>query len=978
MRPLSADASSPPRLDVGNERLMCGMRAVPLRPKTFAVLRCLADHPGRLVTKEALVRAAWPGTAVSEGGLMVCIRELREALRDDARTPRYIETVHRRGYRLIGEIVVADEPDGGHEPHRRESSSPGLLVGRAAELECLGESLAHARRGEHRLVFVTGEAGIGKSALVEVFAAEARRHGGVVIGIGQCVEPYGVGEPYLPVLDALGRLCRQPDGRGLVERLARDAPTWLVQMPGLLETANRQVVQERVLGATRDRMLREFGQALLAVTASRTLILVLEDLHWSDQSTLDLLLWLARSSQPTRLMVIGTWRPAEISHVHTLHAELAVRTTCRELLLGFLSEPAVAAYVEARFPGRRIPAGLARSLRARTDGNPLFMVNVVDDWLGQGALAEVGDELLVRVSLGQLETAVPENLRTMIDRHVDRLAPDEQRVLEVASIAGVEFSAASVAAGLDEDVIGVEACCDRLSRRRHVLQADPEKIWPDGTVAGGYRFVHALYAEAISRRVTPGRRAHLHRRLGERQEAAWAGRAPEIAAELSMHFERGQDSRRAVVYRRHAAANALRRSAHVEAVDHLCRAVALFERLPPGRSRLRLELELRIALGTALMAVKGYGAAEVEANYLRAREVGEQLGTTTQLFPMLNGLRRVHLLPGELTAAHEFGERCLSLAEAAAAPKLLVQAHCGLGVVLSFIGDFAGARRHAERGAELYDTRRHVFHAIGSADDPGVGSFSYAGLALWYLGYPDQAVERLQTAIRIAREQAHPFSMAYALVGAAWLHQYRREPQAVRDHAEAVMALSREHAFPLRHAQAVIMAGWALAASGNPTEAIAQIRRGLAAFKETGARVNQTYYLSLLATAHGEAGQRDHALGLLENALEIAGSSGERLWEAELHRLRGEFVLGDGTARAVRSAEACFFRALDVARQQQARSLELRAAVSLSRLWRRRGQHRKTIRLLGPIYGSFTEGLDTPDLSDARKLLKAESDSIRR
>ena len=268
------------------------------------------------------------------------------------------------------------------------------------------------------------------------------------------------------------------------------------------------------------------------------------------------------------------------------------------------------------------------------------------------------------------------------------------------------------------------------------------------------------------------------------------------------------------------------------------------------------------------MAVKGYGAVEVEANYLRAQEVGEQLGQATQLFPMLNGLRRVHLLRGEIAAAHLFGQRCLGLAEAAATPDLLVQAHCGLGVVLCFMGDFGRAPTHSNLGSRpIRRSTSRILTLLGSADDPGVGSNSYAALALWYLGYPDRALERILAAVDLARKQGHPFSLAYALIGAAWLHQYRREPDATHDQAEAVKALSREYGFPLREAQAEIMAGWALAAGRTPTDGIEQIRSGLAAFEATGATANRTYYLALLAEACSDAGQTDEGLRLLEIAL---------------------------------------------------------------------------------------------------------------
>jgi predicted ATPase len=418
----------------------------------------------------------------------------------------------------------------------------------------------------------------------------------------------------------------------------------VVQMPWLVDDTTLQTLQRRVVGATRERMLREMAEALDVVTTLRPLVLVLEDLHWSDASTLDLIALLARRPQPARLLVLGTYRPAEaMTPGHSLHAlkqELQVHRQCEELLLPFLSEAALAEYFAARFPGTALPAGLRHFVYRRTDGNPLFMVNVMDDWLAQGILVAEDGRWTLRQELVELAVGVPDNLRQIIEKQLDRLSPEEQHVLAVGSVAGVEFSAAAVAAGLGQEVVHIEERCESLARRGQFLQSRGEQSWPDGTVAGAYRFTHALYQEVAYTRLAAARRAQLHRRIGEREEAGYGPQGHDRAAVLAVYSERGQEADRALRYLQHAADNALRRSAYPDAITHLTKALALLTALPETPERLQQELDIQVALGPALMVAKGFGHPDVERTYARARVLCQQVGDTPQLFPVLSGLWR--------------------------------------------------------------------------------------------------------------------------------------------------------------------------------------------------------------------------------------------------------------------------------------------------------------------------------------------------
>lgn len=389
-------------------------------------------------------------------------------------------------------------------------------MGREAKLRQLHGWFAQAQRGARQVVFVTGEVGIGKTTVVEACLASLAGDPALWLTWGQCLQHYGAGEAYLPVLDALGRLCRGPEGAHVLALLAQQAPTWLLQLPALLSATELEAVQRRALGATRERMLRELAETLEVLTVARPLVLVLEDLHWSDTATLDLVAWLARRREPARLLVLGTYRPVEvIAHRHPLQAvkqDLSLHGQCAELRLESLPEAAVAAYLAGRFPGQAVPPGLTRALHRRTDGQPLFLVAVVDEMRRQGWVVEGDGPWPAIVEDAAIETLVPESLRELIEQQYDGLGAEAQQVLEAASVAGVEFSAAAVAAGVESAIGPVEECCADLARQRQFLEAHGVAEWPDGTLTECYQFRHALYQQVVYDRVPRARRVALHHR----------------------------------------------------------------------------------------------------------------------------------------------------------------------------------------------------------------------------------------------------------------------------------------------------------------------------------------------------------------------------------------------------------------------------------------------------------------------------------
>ncbi len=975
----------PFRLDPTTHQLWQGEQAVALQPKPLAVLRYLAQRSGQVVPKQELLKTLWAGVFVTKAVLKTCVQAIRKALGDDVTAPRYIETVGRKGYRFVG-----DGSDFGNERTESQPVGPAsLIVGREPALGQLQHWVERTLRGERQLIFVSGEPGIGKTALVDLLQEQLQKQRQVWVGRGQCVEQYGEGEAYLPILEALTDLAKGPGSMRLTESLRRYAPTWLVQLPAVVSEAERQVLHATVHGATRERRLREIVEALEGLSHDTLVVIVLEDLHWGDPSTVELLSAVAQRRQAARLCILGTYRPVEVvMGKHPLKGvkqELHAHGHCQELRMELLPEPAVREYLARRFPQHSFPPELGTLIHRRTEGNALFMGNVVEELVGQTIVVQDNGHWRLTTDLAAL--TIPSTARQLIERQIERLSEDEQRILEAASVVGTDFPVASVAAALKQEIDVIEDICEGIAWQGHFLEEKGIAEWPDGTVSGQYSFRHVLYQNVLYDRIAEARQARLHRMIGERLEAGYSDRAQESAAELAVHFERGRDYRRAVQYLGHAGQNAVRRSANIEAISHLTKGLKLLKTLPDTSERTQQELSLQITLGAPLIATKGYGASEVGQVYNRTRKLCQQLGELPQLFPTLYGLTAFSVVRGELQTAHELSEQLLSLAQNTSDSALLVMAHRASGTTLFFLGEFASAREHFEQGIALYDPQQHRSLKFLYGVDPKGACLGFLAQTLWYLGYPDQALQRTQEILSLGQELAHPYGWVGALWGAAWLHQHCGDARATQARAEAAIALSTEQGFAPLLAMGRIYRGWALAEQGHQEEGLTEMSRGLAAYRATEANNAMPHHLALLGQVYGKAGQTENGLAVLAEALDIVNRTGECQCEAELYRLYGELSLrmGEGEMRrkgeekvghaptlpfALSSPEEHFHKAIEIARQQQAKSLELRATMSLARLWQQQGKQAEARQMLAEIYGWFTEGFDTKDLQEAKTLLE--------
>jgi predicted ATPase len=731
----------------------------------------------------------------------------------------------------------------------------------------------------------------------------------------------------------------------------------------------REALSREMFGATRERMLREMSEALEVLTANQPLVLILEDLHWSDSSTLDLISYLATQNQPAHLMLIGTYRPVElIVRGHPLKAvkqELLAKQRCEELPLAYLSEEAITKYLSVRFPGNRFPAGLARLIRERTEGNPLFMVNAVDYLLTSGLVVkrEGGWDLVGEIE--KVEVGVPDSIKQMIEKQIDHLEPEEQRTLEAASVAGAEFSTLAVAAGLDEPLSVVEGRCDQLARRGQFIQDCGVQELPNGEAVGRHAFIHALYQNVLYERVSTSRRIELHRRIGERGEEVYGDSARQIAAELAMHFERGRDYKSAAKYHQQAADNAIRRFAYREAVGLARRGLELLAKLPDIKEHAQQELCLQLTLGVPLFVTEGYAASSVGAAYLRARDLLHQLGETPDVAEVLWGVWAFHVLRAELATAREMSEEVLDLAERLPYSGLKMRGHLMLGVTLAHMGQFVPAIQHADAALALYDPDRYRDDVFYYAQNPRIATLCHAAWTLWFLGLFDQSLARMQEGLTLATELSEPHGLAHTFYFSAMLHQLRREPKLAQERAEMAITVSTDHGLAMYQAHATIARGWALVEQGAKTEGVEHIRDGLAAHQATGAQVMCPHFMALLGEALGKTGHVEEGLHILDSALSMVARTGEGYYQSELYRLKGKLLL----AQSPESAEGCFLESIKTAQAQGTKSCELRAATNLARVYRDQNKQEEARALLTGVYDWFTEGSDTRDLLEAKVLL---------
>src|SRR5262245_54488552 len=949
---------SPFDLDLPAGQLRRAGTLVALRPKTFSVLVHLAEHPGELITKQALLDAVWGDVAVTEDVVRLSIGELRGVFGDARSAPRFIETVPRRGYRFVatlGEAIGA--------AMARAGDPDVVVVGRGSERAELLAWMGATMSGSRQVGFVTGEAGIGKTTLVELALRELRRApaGRLRLACGQCVEQYGGGEPYMPVLEALAGLCRGPDGPAVEATLREHAPGWVLRATSPRAAGGGG---DEPVGGTHEYTLHRLAVCLEALAADVPLALVVEDMHWSDLATLDLVSLLAHRRQPARLLVLCTLRQADaIVRAHPVvkvKRELVRRGSCRELALGGMPSADVEQYAAARFAGAELPVELVTLLVQGSEGSPFFMTALVQHLIDRGLVAQKGPRWELSEPIDVLQAAIPDGLRALIEPRLDRLPPDELRVLEAASVAGPEFAAHAIAPaqrGSDlHDVERVEQVCDGLVRQEEILSDRGEGAWPDGATSARYAFRHVLFQEVVYRRLPPSTRRRLHQTIGEELETAYAGRTGDVASALAAHFDRSGDVPRAIRYHKESAASASARYAYREARLHLAAALAGVRSQGESPERLAQEATLQENLGWALVFLEGWGAREAAAAFTRVSALADRLDKPRVRFRAMDALLTIHTMRAEYTTVRSLGEQVMALITQLGDPLLGVAVHPTIGAALLHLGDLAGACAHGERGRALIDTTQP---SLG-----GVSTGLLLAAAYAYQGRVARAQALIGEVVTHAATVPIPYFRAHAMTYAAAAGHSLRDVARTQALADEAIRIAAEWGFSVLRTAATMFRSWCAVQEGRVDEGLAALRAAFHDYTMSGTRISTTSYSTQLVEAYLAAGDIAAATETLDAALAFVAETGERLNEHELHRLKGECALASAQAGGKAEAARHFERAITIAADASALLSELRATASLCRIGGRRARDR-----LSRLLARFGPDDDCADVRAARALL---------
>ncbi|MCZ6874514.1 MAG: hypothetical protein O7G88_13465, partial [bacterium] len=701
----------------------------------------------------------------------------------------------------------------------------------------------------------------------------------------------------------------------------------------------------------RQKTLETLVAVLLQQTEGQPVLFILEDLHWIDPSTLELLDLLIDQTPTAALCVLLTCRPA-------FQPPWSSRSYLTQMTLNRLSRSQIERMVEQVADGKPLPAEVLEQITEKTDGVPLFVEELTKAVLESDHLNEVDGQYELTGSLSTL--AIPATLQDSLMARLDRLVT-AKAVAQYAAVIGRQFSYELLQAVSQLDEMTLQRELGRLVKAELIYQRG---LPPQTT----YLFKHALVVDTAYESLLKSTRQQYHQRIAQVLEERFAETAEAQPELLAYHCTEAGLNEQAIVRWHQAGQRAAQHSANLEAVNHLTKGLQVLASLPDAPERWQEELALQITLGPVLIATKGYAAPEVERAYVRAHELCQQVGETPQLFPAIRGLLFFHVMRAEYHTARELGEQLLSLAQRAQDPMLLVEAHRALATVLYWCGEPHAAAAHAERGMAHYDPQQHRSLALRYGLDSGTSCLIYAGLSGWNLGYPDQARRRAAEALTLSQDLSHTHNLCGVLTQATAVHIYCRDAQVVQEYAEAVITLATEQSFPQWLSAGTVFQGWARMAQGQDEEGLARMQQGLDAWRRTETRLGLPWYLAMLAEAHGKLGQVDQGLHLLAEAQSMVDETGERWCEAELYRLKGVLLLQLSSDNHT-EAETCFHQALDIARRQQAKSWELRAASSLARLWQSQGKRQDAYDLLAPVYGWFTEGFDTADLQEAKALL---------
>jgi DNA-binding winged helix-turn-helix (wHTH) protein/tetratricopeptide (TPR) repeat protein len=920
----------PFRLDAADRVLLREGQVLALAPKASDLLLVLVRNAGRVVLKDELMQEVWPDTFVEENNLTVTISALRKTLGEGPSAQGYIQTVPRRGYRFAAS--VRQSVDSAPAIQRRpDEASSDILVGREPELRKLESFLAEAVEGAGRMIFITGEPGIGKTALSRAFLRRTRsRFPMARLGHGRCLEQYGAGESYLPVLDAFSRLLSGSDGEFVARVLRSRAPTWCLQFPAVFGSGDGlERLYRETVGATKERMLREIVDALGALASAAPIVLHLEDLHWADPLSIDLLRRLCQDAGTQRLLVTGTFRPEDVERGNrpfkNLLLEMHAHNQCEEMALGLLTREDLATYLDTRFAPNRFEPELAALIHRKTEGQPLFATSLVQLLVERGEIARVSDYWILTRLPCELDLEAPVNVCKMIRKKIEALDSEDRRAMEYASIQGEEFTSVLLAALLHMDDLALEERLDRLDKIHRLIQAMGEDELPDGTLTTRYRFAHVLYQNALYKDLVNKRRVQLHRQTGDLMIRHYNDHAPRFATQLAMHFERGRNFGRTVEFLIHAGDNASQIHANENAAEHYSRALAFIPRLPSEQQAPRL-LTIYQKRGAAYLAMSQFDQAVEDFTSLlhQARAINDR----TREHSALNALAEVFFYSHRLDEMDECAREALRIAQDLGDERLSVETMVFIAMRQDIVGELAQAKRNLDKViqvARALDDRRalldglawrgqlHFFQseyecarevllqALDLASDLRHGPLLlqaqfFLGLSLANMGRVSEALAVLREATAMARRNGDQYWQAKIPNCIAWIHRELEDfDTALKCDLEGLQ-VARASKVSEAETNSLINLGYDRTHAAEPEKALESFREA-GAILESDVWSRWRFTLRLyagLSAHHLSRGELDKAVRHANLLLESATRYEARKYIAIAHKLLAEAAYSQG------------------------------------------------------------------------------------
>jgi class 3 adenylate cyclase/predicted ATPase len=832
------------------------------------------------------------------------------------------------------------------------------FIGRERELEHMRRALDLVIDGHGQIVAVVADAGTGKSRLFHEFRA-------AIPSTCKVFQAYSVSHgkasPWLPVLellrgyfgiansdDAAARRAKVRNALTALDPALADALPYLFGLLGVVEGPDPLAQMDPQI--KRRRTLDAIKRIILHESLEQPVVVIFEDLHWIDAQTQALLDVLADGLARAGVLLLVSYRP-EYRH------EWTNKSYYGQLRLDPLSGADGAAMLTALVGGSIELEPVKRLIAERTGGNPFFIEEIVQALFDEGALVRNG---VVKATRSSSQLRLPATVQGILAARIDRLAPEQKDLLQTLAVIGRESSLSL----LGEVASHADA---QLAHMLGNLQAG-EFIYEQPAATGvEYVFKHALTQEVAYNSLLIERRKQLHERAGQALEAMFANQLDDHLSQLAHHYSHSDNADKAIEYLGRAGQQAVQRAAHADAIGSLTAALELLENIPDGPERIQRELPLQFAIGPAFIALKGWGAPEMERAFARARELCSRLGDPPEVYPALIGLTSTHMVRGQMRAAGEMAAQLLQLAEKTRDPHQLLWAHSQVGMVAFHRGDLLTGREHTQAAIALYDRERDAPHSYMGID-VGVVDLSYGAWILWHLGYPDQALKLSHEARELAEALSHPDSIAFALGYQCTLRYLRGDVEMVQALAERQIVLCTEYGLATFLEGANLYVGWAMSVQARGEEGVDRIRKAITAQRASGFGMLYPTNLATLAEACLAANHFDEGLSALTKAEAIAEDHGEYCSLAEVDRLRGELWLNQGGSGA-QDSRSCFDRAVEVACNQSAKSFELRATTSLARLLAKEGHRQKARTMLVEIYGWFTEGFETADLKEAKALL---------